>query len=288
MARSLETIYDSITSAFVADSVVKLLYGLDKNKTFAQQFSSVTIEAILMYRIAVAIWTLEQLFDLHKQEVTELINNKKVGSLRWYAYMAKQFQYGYNLDPDTDEYDNTGLTDEEIEASKIVAYSAVGKRGSTLLMKTAKLSGDDLAPLADDELAAFKEYVFRWQCAGDTIEYINQQADKLKLKLTVYYNPLVINKDGERLDGKSTTPVVDAIRQYLKELPFNGELVLAYLVDAMQAVEGIAIPHIDESYYQYGGINWELIDIKYQPLSGYFTIADADLDIEYLPYTDAA
>ncbi len=286
MARSLDTIYDNITSAFVANSVVKQLYGLDQNKTFSQQFSTVTIEAILMYHVAVAVWTLEQLFDLHKQEVTELINNKKVGSLRWYAYMARQFQFGRNLNPDTDEYDNSGLTDEQIAANKIVAYSAVGKRDGVLLIKVAKLVGDDLAPLAPDELAAFAEYMTRVQCAGDELEYINQKADKLKLNLSIYYNPLILNQSGQRLDGQSSTPVADGIRRYLRELPFNGELVHAYLEDYLQKIDGVVFPSIDAMAYQYGNTGWIPINVKYQPLSGYFTIDDNDLIIKYIPQTD--
>lgn len=248
--------------------------------------SASAIWRLLIYIVSVAIESLDIVFDRLRQELTEMIANKKVGSLRWYAYIAKQFQYGYNLAPDTDEYDNTGLAAAEIDKSKIVAYSAVGKRGNILLMKIAKLSGDNLVPLYADELAAFKEYIERVQCAGDNIDFINLEADKLKLKLQIYYNPLILNKDGERLDGQSITPVADAIRQYLKKLPFNGELVRAFLVDAMQAVEGVVIPHIDDIYYQYGGIGWEFIDVKYQPLSGYFTIDDADLEIEYIPQSD--
>lgn len=274
-----------ITDAFINNDTIKKYYNLEAGKSFEEQFSTVSIENILFGIIAIGARVVVQLFDLHKREVSNIIKNQKVGSLRWYAYMARQFQFGRNLNPDTDEYDNSGLTDEQIAANKIVAYSAVGKRDGVLLIKVAKLVGDDLAPLAPDELAAFAEYMTRVQCAGDELEYINQKADKLKLNLSIYYNPLVLNQSGQRLDGQSSTPVADGIRRYLRELPFNGELVHAYLEDYLQKIDGVVFPSIDAMAYQYGNTGWIPINVKYQPLSGYFTIDDNDLIIKYIPQT---
>ena len=43
-----------------------------------------------------------------------------------------------------------------------------------------------------------------------------------------------------RIDGTSTSSVPDAIRAYLQELEFNGELTLANLEHALAAVPGCA------------------------------------------------
>jgi hypothetical protein len=286
MARTINEIYTDITAWFISQSVIKLAYGLDENKTFSQQFSCVSLEAIIFHSVAFAIWTLEMLFDLHKREVTETIATMRPHSTRWYAGMARKFQYGFNLLPDSEEFDNGGKTDEEIRASKIVSYSAVDKVDGKLFVKVAKDTGDKLTPLTGTEKQAFAGYMERVQDAGDDLEIISEPADNLRLSLDIYYNPLVLNAQGQRLDGESLTPVADAVREYLKNLPFNGELVLAYLTDALQKVDGVVIPHINSASYQYGNLEYVLIGVKYKPYAGYLVIPDENLTIHYIPQSE--
>jgi len=282
MARTINEIYNEIGDWFVSFEPVQFMYGLDENKTFAEQFSPVSLEAIIFARVAFAIWTLEMLFDLHKSEVNEIIATMKPHTARWYATKAKLFQYGDNLIQDSDQYDNTGKTDEEIEASKIVAYSAVVEVENKLLIKVAKESGD-LSPLDDNEKQAFVEYLSRIKDAGVQVDIISEVADNLRLSIDIYYNPLVLDGSGQRLDGTNNAPVPDAINTYLKNLPFNGELVIAFLQDALQVVEGVVIPNINGASYQYGDLDYEIISVKYQPYAGYMRVTDENLTINYIP-----
>ena len=74
----------------------------------------------------------------------------------------------------------------------------------------------------------------------------------------------------------------------MRELPFNGQLVLAHLVDKLQKVSGVDIPDlkhaetswIDAATNDYGQI--QTIDVKKIPESGYFEIVDFN-NITYLP-----
>lgn len=284
--RTIADIKKSMTDVFISNNTIKQVYGLKDGFTFEDQFSVVSLESVLFECVAFAIWTLETLFDLHKSEVTDYIANMKPHTVRWYATKAKMFQYGFNLLADSDLYDNTDKTDEEIQASKIVAYSAVVESDKQLVIKVAKDTGD-LAPLTVVELAAFKEYIARIKDAGVVTNIISEVADNLSLEIDLYYNPLVLNANGQRLDGSSMTPVADAVRNYLKVLPFNGEFVLAYLTDALQGVDGVVIPHIRTAKYKYGGLSWLDIVVKYTPYSGYLRIADTvDLKINYIPQTE--
>lgn len=282
MARTVNEIYNEITEWFVSFEPVILLYGLDTSKSFSEQFLPVSLEAIIFYRVAYAVWFLETLFDKHKVEVTDIIAAMKPHSPRWYAEKAKLFQYGDNLVADSDKYDNTGKTDEQIAASRIVTYSAVVEVDGKLLIKVAK-EDNDLSPLSAFEFAALAEYFSRIKDAGVQIELLTDVADGLRLSLDIYYNPLILNGQGQRLDGNSLTPVPDAIREYLRNLPFNGELVLAYLIDALQKVDGVVIPHLNAASYQYGGLDYEIISVKYQPFAGYLRITDENLTINYKP-----
>ena len=73
MARTIEEIKADMTANFIKQRAVISAYGLDGKKTFDQQFSRVSIESILFYVFAAALWTLEKLFDLHTAEVKERI-----------------------------------------------------------------------------------------------------------------------------------------------------------------------------------------------------------------------
>ena len=280
MARTIAEIKKDITDRFTAHPSIISLYSLDTTKTFEQQFTVVSIESILFYIVAVSIWTLEVLFDTLRVEINSTIDNLKPHTARWYANVAKQFQLGQNLMPDSDRYDNTGLTSEQIAASRIIAHSAVVNVQKRLVIKVAKDEGDDLAPLTTIELNAFKDYMFRVKDAGVQTEIISKEADKLTLELKIYFNPLVLNSTGGRLDAASDTPVADAVRTFLKNLPFNGLFVQAFLVDALQRVDGVVVPVIERAKYKYNDQEGDIGAI-YQPYAGYMRISDADLVIRY-------
>jgi hypothetical protein len=275
MARSIADIQQAIIDRIAQDSILAPVLT---------STSRTAIWKLLTYVVAACQWTVESLFDLHKQEVQQLIDNLKPHSLRWYANMARNFQYGHDLAPDADFYDNTGLTDEQINASKIIAYSAVVEQEKNLRIKVAKIENNDLAPLTIEEKAAFTAYMNRIKDAGVKLVIDSLPPDSLKLKLRIFYNPLVLDSNGARLDGTSSTPVQDAIHAYLKNLPFNGWLVLAYLTDALQQVDGVVVPVIDEAQATYGNLPYQAIDVKYNPDAGYLRIMQPDdLQITFIP-----
>ncbi len=87
MARTITEIQDDIISRITATA------GLaDLNSS-----SKTAVWRLWTYVVAVTAWVLENLFDLHKSEVTSLINEKAPHSLRWYANKAKDFQHGSEL-----------------------------------------------------------------------------------------------------------------------------------------------------------------------------------------------
>lgn len=248
--------------------------------------SKTAIWRMWTYVVAVTVWAVENLFDQHKAEVTSLIDERSPHHLRWYANKAKDFQYGAELVQDEDYYDTTGLTEEQINARKIVTFCAVVEQTRGLKMKVAKMSTGDLAPLTPTELDAFGEYMQRIKDAGvNPLIVESREADSLKLSLKIYYNPLVLDKDGIRLDGTDSEPVLTCIKTYLRNLPFNGVFVLSYLVDALQKVDGVVIPHIVQAQASYSNVPFTAFDVKYSPDAGYLRIKTPkdDLHVEYLP-----
>jgi len=94
-----------------------------------------------------------------------------------------------------------------------------------------------------------------------------------------------LSADGSRLDGSVQEPVRDAINAFLKDLPFDGEFVKSYLVDALQKIEGVFVPQIASCQAaKFDSTSFETVDIKYNPYSGFIRIYNVtDCVINYIP-----
>lgn len=284
MARTITEIHAELTSSLVTE-MAAINITIDPST-----WSKANLLRLVTYVVAVCQWTIEQLHDTHKTEINELIAAKKPHSLRWYAEKAKAFQFGDNLAPEQDFYDNTGIPDEEVEKAKVVKFAAVVRQKRSngrvfLRVKAARTTGTDLAPLTIDQLDSLRAYFDRIADAGVDIEVDSGEADQLQLELKIYYNPLIIGSNGSRLDGTNDAPIPNAIRAYLQNLPFNGLFVLAQLIDSLQAVEGVEIPHLVACQTSYAGFPPASVDVEYIPDSGYLRIDDAHLKIVYIPHS---
>ncbi|WPC10731.1 hypothetical protein LEQ05_12815 [Riemerella anatipestifer] len=139
MARSIEEIQDEILTAKANEPALQELNSSSKT----------SIWRLWVYITAFAIWVLEKLFDAHKAEVFEALRQLKPHTARWYRNKALAFQYGFDLLTDSDQFNNTGQTPEQIEESKIIKYSAVteAKTESRLIVKIATEQGGELQPI---------------------------------------------------------------------------------------------------------------------------------------------
>jgi hypothetical protein len=281
MARTTQELQTEIITAVQADET------LNSNLTST---SKVSVWRLITYAVAFVFSTIEKLFDALKALINDQIATLKPHSAKWYAEKAKAFQYGFNLLPDSDQFDNTGKTDAEIEASKVVAYAAVveqlSQSGRTLLrIKVAGTDGVDLIQLPTAQLDAFKAYMSRIKDAGVPLKIDSLPADSLQQKWRIYYDPLILTQDGNRIDGAENEVDKNAIKAYLQNMPFNGLFVRTLHVDAVQQVEGIVNAVLDESFATYGALPFTNIDVEYTPDAGYLRfINDADLVIIRIPH----
>ena len=277
MARSIQEIQTLILQAKAQEPALNEL-----NST-----SKVAIWRLWVYIIAVAIWSLEKLFDLHRADIDKRLAELKPHTARWYRSKALAFQYGFDLLTDSDKFNNTGHTEEQIEASKIVKYSAVveSPNEGRLIVKIAGEQGEQLQPITDAQKQAFEAYLQEIKDAGVRLSVVNYQPDVLHLQMKIVYDPLVLDSNGQSIIH-ATKPIETAIKDYLKRLPFNGELVLAHLIDELQQAEGVRIPHLVLAQSKHIGTNgnygaFEAIEISKIPTAGYFTIDNFN-DITYI------
>ena len=273
MARSIDTIYQSMIAQKEADDNLK---GLTSS-------SSTAIWRLLFYIFATCAWAIEKLIDTHKSEIQTLIDAEMPHTLTWYQAKAKAFRYGQALMTDSDEYDDTDLTDEDIENMQIVKCAAVVESDGGIIVKVATENGDDLEPISEEQLTAFKSYMGEIKDAGVPVTVFNYPADLLSLNLIVRVDASVIDASGNSiLEGNAV--IEDTINEYLRNLPFNGELILASLVDALQTIDGVKVPHISSAKVSkmtdagYGDpTSIEISDIPY---SGYYSLSELNLTIQ--------
>jgi len=289
-ARPLSYYQELIISKYVAEREAR---GLPVDNP--ANWSMFSIKKLWVYVIAFLAHTLDNILGVHFTETQYNLSLLKPTSRQWYANLIKNFQLGFPLITDTHHFNNTGYTPSEIEASKVIKYVAVIKQINLygrvqLRLKIAGSNGNDLQQIDSTVVDALTTYLDTVGApAGDNYIVEGKNYDKLKMKWIIYYDPLILDAQGARLDGSSTSPVRDAIKNFLKDvsngggMPFSGTYVLQYHIDAVQQVQGVIIPEIVECSAQFGLLPFSAINTKYDPDAGWlrFDVED-DLEIEYI------
>ena len=256
MARSIQEIQQSIIDAKNADA------------TLSAELTSESATAIWLlwsYIVAFCQRIIEVFYDSHKGEVVSIIKLQKPHTLSWYEQKAKAFQYGYTLPSDSDVYDT-------IDASaQIIKYAAAVEITPFVRIKVAKATGQ----LSDAELAAFKAYIKRIKDAGVRDKPTSGPKDDLQAAYKIYYDPLVFNELGQRLDGTNDTPVLSAVVAYINAMPFNGLFVANRLIEALRNVDGVVIPEPILFQAKYGLLPYTAFVTEYIPDAGYMLLDEA-------------
>lgn len=290
MARTINEIQQIMLNKKAASNDIETLEVLTTNEkntlSNLTSDSKVSVWRFWIYVTAFTIWTLEVLMDIFRKQVDDLIQENELHNFPWYKKKALAFQYGQALLPDSDQYDNTGLSVSEIEARKIIKHVAVIRKilngRGYLELKLAKENNGQLIPLEVPELEAFEAYMFLVADAGTFIEYISLPHDDLRLVLDIYYDPLVLYQDGARKDGTNNTPVIEGINTFLYNLEFNGELILDKLKTFIGAVEGVKIPVIRQAFTKFGAFDYVPLDVTYLARAGYMRLDTENTTINYI------
>lgn len=246
--------------------------------------SKVAIWRLWVFIQAFAIWLHEGIFETHKTEIEELIALNKIHTARWYRGKALLFQFGFDLFGETDYYNNEGIDEALVIDSKIVKQASVEEIAGKLRIKVAKEdNSENLAPLNETEVFAFRQYMELVKDAGTRLQIISRDPDDLKLELDIYFDPLLLDGNGARLDGTNNTPIIQAIEEFLYNLEFNGELIITKLVDYLQQVEGVEMPVVQEAFTKFGAFGYSPMEETYIADAGYMILDEVETTINYIP-----
>lgn len=263
-----------MTEAFMKDATLAGKYGFTPGNDWNATFSAVSVENIIIYIVAVAIWVLERLFDEHKKDVDARIEEILPHRPKWYRDKALAYMEGKTLIDGTDKYDTSGMNESEIEQARIVKYAAATESEDSSIL-TVKIAGKDgegkLTPIEQAE--SFTAYMKEIKDAGVRILVVNKEADGFRCSLTVCYDAMLLGDDVK-------DAVEAAVEEYIQGLPFNGEYTNMALTDRLQQVEGVKIVEVTASSAQPQGGAWQNINARYTPEAGYMTVSDIEINMQ--------
>jgi hypothetical protein len=271
----------------IAEIQAQIIASVQADSTLSGSLTSTSATAIWRlwtFVFAAAIWIHEQVWERYRVDTLESVAALKPHTLRWYAQKALDFQLGRILPVGEDRYNNTGVTAAQIALEKIVKYAAANEQNGTLVVKVAKDVGAEITAPTVAELAAISDYLFQVKDAGVSLLVRGVPADYLRLTVDVYYDATVLSATGARLDGTSSTPVQDAVKAFLKAVPFDGRFIKNHLTDAMQAVEGVVSPVTRQCQARrHDDPSFQSVDEFYEPFSGFLRVYNnADLTLNFI------
>ncbi|PIB28930.1 hypothetical protein BFP77_08410 [Maribacter sp. 4U21] len=246
------------------------------------------------YVVAFVIWVVYEFFRIFQLEVDDQLANQKIFRNLWYRKKALEYRHGHPLVEQNDDliYSDDGYTEQEITDALVVKRAAVIEleinNQTFLFVKCATEVDGELAKLPDAQKQGIVDYFKRIKTAGTKLEVFSDDPDDLRLTIDFFYDPLILTETGTRIDGTDNTPVQDAVRDYLKNLRFNGEFSVSELEDILQGLSGCSNREAyitnAESNYQTPA-NWQTIDNTIVANSGYMEITDVNLTINFTAKT---
>ena len=288
MSRTIKEIYDAIIDEKETfSSLDTLVPNPDDSQTFLDDLTStskVGIWRLIFWVTAVAIWTLENLFDIHSDEIDDRKDSLIPGTLRWYVNTVLEFQDGDELvwNEITEKYEYAAT---DLDAQIVEQAAAVESNGEVLIKVAKSDGGTGLEALSAAEEGRLETYINQIKFAGTITRLINDSADLLHLEYTVYIDPLLIYNDetnpsdslnGSLLSDATTFPIEDAITDYIQTLDFNGIFRVMELTDAIQAATGVKNVIADTVEAKYGALSYTdvlaLTNESYNANAGYLSI----------------
>lgn len=292
--RTLSEIYDAVALEKANMSTLNDWYFLkddtytylDDHESFLydlKSMSKVALWRLFIWITAVAIWIHEGLWFVFKSEVEADIAKHMPHTTRWYQEIAKFFQYGDELvwNDERRRYEYVAY-----DANKrIIVRSASEEGGGVVALKVARMFDGELAALSAEEKSTFTAYIAKIKDAGVLVNIISEGPDLLKLAYTIYYDPLVLNADGELLSDTSVKPIEDAINTYITTLDFNGRFRLEECDAAIREADGVIDYKRTLASSKYGAYSYTEIDVSRVAYAGYFKIDPAYPLADNVTYT---
>lgn len=216
--------------------------------------------------VAIMSYIQEQLFAERKKEVQAIVDANVSPNALWLSNKIKEFQYG---DPLVLNEQGKPYYTVEDASKQIVKHVSIIESNGFYTAKIAKDNAGVPEALTNPELDALNAYL-NLLILGNNGFATSKAADLAQVNYTIYFNAL-------RGEATVRAEVETAIRSYLSELDFNGNMYLSKLEDAIQGVpdvidferQGVLVKRASE-------VDFNQVTRVYNPDSGYLKIDPAN------------
>lgn len=221
MARQISEIQQQMLDGIAADSVLSSLLTSTSKRAIYRLFT---------YVVAVAINGLEQLIDIFTTDVEAVAAAASPATPAWLQDQILKFQYSETT-PQVIQLINFApaypVVDETLRI--ITRCSVTTNLSNSVIIKVA--TGEPPAALSTPQLAALQSYINDIGIAGVIYNATSEASDKLYVQANVYYQG--------QYSAVIAQNVVEAIENFLAAIPFNGQMKISDLEEAITSVEGV-------------------------------------------------
>lgn len=221
MARQISEIQQQILDSIAADSV---LGGLLTSQ------SKRAIYRLLAFVVATAISILENIMEILKADIESVAAKASPATPTWLQDQVLKFQYDASNPQVVQLIDFAPQYPVVDEALRIISRCSVTTTTSNkVLIKAA--TGEPPAALTAPQLAALQSYVDIIGIAG--VDYVcsSLPADKISIQGAVYFQGQYSQVIKDR--------VIAAIEGYLASIPFNGQVKISDIENAIRDTVGV-------------------------------------------------
>lgn len=228
--------------------------------------SATAIWRLMLYIVAYSAHVIEVLWDNYQTEVNGAIEQMLPHRPKWYRDKVLAFMADKTLITDTDNYDTSAMTEEQITAAMVIKHAVVVENDTTSVL-TIKVAGEDngvRCPISAAHETQLTAYIQEIKDAGVRFSIVNQEPDTFNCSVNIWF-------DAMRDEIAVQSDCNNAIKEYIENLPFNGEYTNMALIDTLQAVDGVRIAElISSSSAAASDSTTVAINARVTPAAGYF------------------
>ena len=188
-------------------------------------------------------------------------------------YVVKEYEIGEFYNQDGIKGVVCMLSDDR-QHGLVISLDEIYLHWSEFRKPDLRVIGTDNRSDGSVNMEKVAAYIAEIKDAGVRTALVNIDPDRFNCEADVYYDPMLVAETVE-------SACREAVRNYIENLPFNGEYTNMALVDALQTLDGVRIVEFRGATTVAAGEEVLVtIDARCIPAAGYFEMGDVVLNMK--------
>jgi len=221
MAQSVNDIQNAILTAITANAILANLNSPSQTSYYRLW----TFISAVNYQIE------QQMWDETQAQLQNLLFQNAPGTPQWLQQQVLNYQYGYTVQLNSNYQPYYPVIDTG--ATIVTQCSVTQDDARNVLVKVAGGTPGSLTPImTGSPINGLIAYLDAISFCGINIVVSSNPADQIYIPAQIFYN-------GQYVEADVQQNVIDAINQYLFDMPFDGTIYLSRLETAILSVQGV-------------------------------------------------